>query len=246
MAIKVNLLPRDAAAARPGRAGLGISMPGVSMGGGLVVQIMTGALALVIVGLAVMGFLAWNAKAGFAKEVTGLKARNEALKSQLTELQQAEEAKLEIQRRLDAIGRVVKSQGVPVATLGGVLKAVPTGVWLTSFELKPQEAKVRLEPGRPAVAASSETLGRLEAKKAEVGAPPTAAGAGGPAREVTQLVGYSVVLKGRAFNNFQIADFMENLRKVGLFSDVDFVVTQAERVEQTRVVAFEVTASVKL
>ena len=206
---------------------------------------MTGALALVIVGLAVIGFLAWNAKAGFAKEVTGLKARNDALKSQLTELQQAEEAKREIQRRLDAIGRVVKSQGVPVATLGGVLKAVPAGVWLTSFELKPREAKVKLEPGRLAVAASSETLGRLEAKKSEVGVTLPSAGAG-VAREVTQLVGYSVVLKGRAFNNFQVADFMENLRKVGLFSDVDFVVTLAERVEQTRVVAFEVTASVKL
>jgi hypothetical protein len=33
---------------------------------------------------------------------------------------------------------------------------------------------------------------------------------------------------------------------VGLFSDVDFVITEAERIEQTRVVNFEVTASVKL
>jgi hypothetical protein len=63
---------------------------------------------------------------------------------------------------------------------------------------------------------------------------------------VSQLVGYSVVIKGGAFNNFQVADFMEDLRKVGIFSDVDFVVTEAERIEQTRVVAFEVTATVKL
>ena len=63
---------------------------------------------------------------------------------------------------------------------------------------------------------------------------------------MSQLAGYSVVLKGSAFNNFQIADFMDNLRKVGLFSDVDFVVTEAERIDQTRVVNFEVTASVKL
>ena len=39
---------------------------------------------------------------------------------------------------------------------------------------------------------------------------------------------------------------MDNLRKVGIFTDVDFVVTEAERVEQTRVVSFEVTATVKL
>jgi hypothetical protein len=62
----------------------------------------------------------------------------------------------------------------------------------------------------------------------------------------SQLAGYSVVIKGGAFNNFQIADFMDNLRKVGIFADVDFVVTEAERVEQTRVVSFEVTATVKL
>ena len=55
-----------------------------------------------------------------------------------------------------------------------------------------------------------------------------------------------MIIKGGAFNNFQVADFMDNLRKVGLFSDVDFVVTEAERIDQTRVVTFEVTATVKL
>ena len=63
---------------------------------------------------------------------------------------------------------------------------------------------------------------------------------------MSQLTGYSLVIRGAAFNNFQVADFMENLRKNGLFSDVDFVVTQAERIEQTRVMSFEVTAMVKL
>ena len=93
----------------------------------------------------------------------------------------------------------------------------------------------------------SETLGRLEAKRTEIeGQAPKPGGAARPTREVSQLAGYAVVIKGTAFNNFQIADFMDNLRKVGIFSDVDFVVTEAERVEQTRVVAFEVTASVKL
>ena len=95
----------------------------------------------------------------------------------------------------------------------------------------------------------SETLGRLEAKRTEVeaqGARPPQRGQAPATREVSQLAGYSVVIKGGAFNNFQIADFMDNLRKVGIFADVDFVVTEAERVEQTRVVSFEVTAAVKL
>jgi hypothetical protein len=91
----------------------------------------------------------------------------------------------------------------------------------------------------------SDTLGRLESKRTEIEAQ-APKGAPKASREVLQLAGYSVVIKGSAFNNFQIADFMENLRKVGVFADVDFVVTEAERVEQTRVVSFEVTASVKL
>ena len=65
-------------------------------------------------------------------------------------------------------------------------------------------------------------------------------------REVSQLAGFAVVIKGGAFTNFQLADFMDNLKKVGIFSDVDFVVTEAEKIEQTRVVSFEVTANVKL
>jgi Tfp pilus assembly protein PilN len=54
------------------------------------------------------------------------------------------------------------------------------------------------------------------------------------------------VIKGLAFNNFQVAEFMENLRKAGVFTDVDFTVTQATNVELVRVMDFEVTASVKL
>ena len=213
-------------------------MPKLAVGGALLTQIASGVLILLIVVLGLMGYMAWRDKGAFAREITRLKAQNEALKAQLTELRVAEEAKREIQRRIEVIGRVAKSQGVPVAMMNGVLKAVPQGIWLTSFEMKPQEVKVKVE-ARPA----SETLERLEAKKQEAGAP---AGAQGPAKEVTQIQGYSVVIKGIAFNNFQIADFMENLRKVGVFADVDFVVTQAARVEQTRVMAFEVTASVKL
>lgn len=241
MTIKVNLLPRELVAARTARPGLALPTPRIAVGSGLIVQIVGGVLALVALTLAVMGYMAWSAKTAVTKEITELKARNEALKLQLSELRQAEAAKAEIQRRIEVIGRVAKSQGVPVAALNGLIKAIPANIWLTSFEMKPQETKVRVEAGRPAVPAGSDALGKLEAKRAELGASPAAA-----PREVTVLGGYAIVVKGRAFNNLQIADFMENLRKAGVFSDIDFVVTQAERVEQTRVVGFEITASVKL
>ena len=106
---------------------------------------------------------------------------------------------------------------------------------------RPLEVKVRVEANRPPITYTSETLQRLEAKREEAGAARP-----GETREVTVLDGYSMVLRGFAFNNLQVADFMENLRKIGVFSDVDFVVTQADRFQQARVFNFEVTANVKL
>jgi Tfp pilus assembly protein PilN len=247
VAIKVNLLPREARATRPGRAVAAAPRAGLGLGTGVVTQLLAGVFVLMLLVLGVLGYRAWSAKRDFQTQITSLKAQNDQLKTQLTELRQAEAAKIEIQRRIEVIGKVAKSQGVPLAMLNGVLTAVPQGVWLSSLEMKPQEIKVRVEDPPRSAAAMSETLGRLEAKRTEVEAQaPKPGGQARPTREVTQLAGYSVVIKGSAFNNFQIADFMDNLRKVGIFADVDFVVTEAERVEQTRVVSFEVTATVKL
>src|SRR5262245_26138653 len=219
-----------------------ITAPSMGVGAGLLGQVLTGVFVLMLLVLGLFGYRAWSAKREYQTQITSLKARNEQLKGQLNELAQAQRAKAEIQRRIDVIGKVAKSQGVPLAMLTGVLRAVPQGVWLYGVEMKPQEIKVRVDD-TPAPAAMGEAVGRLEAKRAEV---EQAGRPRGQGREVSQLAGYSVVIKGGAFNNFQIADFMDNLRKVGVFSDVDFVVTEAERVEQTRVVAFEVTATVKL
>lgn len=245
MAIKVNLLPREARAARAGRTAAPAA-PRLAVGGTLITNIMAGVLALVVLAMGVMGYRAWTAKRDYQTQITRLKVQNDQLKVQLTELRQAEEAKREIQRRIEVIGKVAKSQGVPLAMLNGVLRAVPQGVWLNTVEMKPTEARVRVE-ARPAMGTGGEVLGRLEAKKAEVqAAAPTPPAGPAATREVTQLTGFAVVIKGAAFTNFQVADFMDNLRKVGVFADVDFTVTQAERVEQTRVVSFEVTATVKL
>lgn len=245
MAIKVNLLPREARAARPGRAVSAAPRVGVSVG--LLTQVLTGVFVLMLLVFGLFGYRAWSAKREYQTQITTLKAQNDQLKGQLNELDQAQRAKAEIQRRIEVIGKVAKSQGVPLAMLNGVLRAVPQGVWLTAVEMKPQEVKVRVEETQ-AAAPLGETVGRLEAKRAEVEGQGARPPQRGPAatKEVSQLTGYSVVIKGGAFNNFQIADFMDNLRKVGIFADVDFVVTEAERVEQTRVVSFEVTASVKL
>jgi Tfp pilus assembly protein PilN len=248
MAIKVNLLRRDAP--KKSASSLGglpsISMPkGVAIGGGAAMKGMLALLGLVIL---VIGFLGWQANAqkrDAEKKITQLKAQDAQLQRQLVELRVAEAAKREIQRRLDIIGRVAKSQKVPVELMGGVLKSVPQGIWLTSLDVKPQEIRVKVDANRTPISYNSETLNRLSEKKEEAaqGARP---GAPQQTKEVTEIAGFSVSIKGLAFNNFQVAEFMENLRKAGIFTDVDFTVTQATNVELVRVMDFEVTASVKL
>ena len=148
MAIKVNLLPRELVAARTARPGLTLPTARLVMGGNLITQIVVGVMVLVALVLVVMGSMAWSTKSAVAKEITELKARNEALKLQLSELRQAEAAKAEIQRRIEVIGRVAKSQGVPVAALDGLIKAIPANIWPTSFEMKPQETKIKIEAPR--------------------------------------------------------------------------------------------------
>ncbi len=252
MAIKVNILRRDAPRKTAGLSGIsGISMPRVAIGGGRAIQAAGALLVLVVLVIAFLGWKAYAEKADHGKRITELQAQDRELQKQLIEVGAAEKAKKEIQRRLDIIGRVAKSQKVAVEMMAGVLKAVPQGMWLTSFDVKPQEVRVKVDATRPAISYSSETLAKLAEKKEETTAATPAAtqSARGPAqqtREVTEIHGFSVVIKGMAFNNFQVAEFMENLRKAGTFADVDFTVTQAANVESVRVMDFEVTANVKL
>jgi Tfp pilus assembly protein PilN len=249
VAIKVNVLRREAPKKAAGLGLSGISMPKVSIGGGRAIQAASAVLLFVALVVAFMGYRAWAEKAEHQKKITQLKAQDAALQRQLVELRVAEAAKKEIQRRLDIIGRVAKSQKVPVEMMAGVLKAVPKGMWLTAFDVKPQEVRVKVEANRPAISYTSDTLNKLAEKKEEVSAAaasqPTR-GAPVPTKEVTEIKGFSVVIKGMAFNNYQVAEFMENLKKAGVFSDVDFTLTQAANVESVRVMDFEVTADVKL
>jgi len=255
VAIKVNVLRREGPKKGARLSGLpSVSMPKLAIGGG---GLMKGAVGLLVLVLLALGFMGWRAhaeKADNEKKITQLKAQDAALQRQLVEVRVAEAAKREIQRRLDIIGRVAKSQKVPVEMMAGVLKSVPQGIWLTSLDVRPQEVKVKVEANRPAIAYSSETLKALADKREQEEAAAAASQARATPRpaapvttkEVTEIHGFSVVIKGMAFNNFQVAEFMENLKKIGVFADVDFTVTQATNVESVRVMDFEVTANVKL
>jgi Tfp pilus assembly protein PilN len=237
MAIKVNLLPREE---RPRRAAVSVGFRPSMAGANAVI---TGGTALFVLAAVLVGYLFWSnasEKDRLTRDIARLKEEDKQLKLKLTELELARAAKREIERRREIIAKVAKSQKIPLTMMNGLLGAVPQGIWLTDFQMKPQEVQVQVEAKRPAISYTSETLKALEEKKQEAGA------ARKPeAKTVTELRGYAVNVKGLAFNNFQVAEFMDNLKKAG-FSDVDFVVTQATSVEQVRVMAFELTASVKL
>lgn len=247
MTIKVNLLKRDAPKRAAGGKGLsGFSMPRVAIGGGVAMKAAIGLLLVVALVLVVFGYRAYAEKSEHQKRITRLKGEDAQLQRQLVEVRVAEAAKKEIQRRLDIIGRVAKSQKVPVEMMAGVLKSVPQGIWLTSFDVKPQEVRVKVDPNRPPITYSSDTLNKLAEKKDGTAGAAAPARAATPTKEVTEIQGFSVAIKGLAFNNFQVAEFMENLKKAGVFTDVDFTVSQAASVESVRVMDFEVTANVKL
>lgn len=250
MTIKVNLLKRESPKKTGGMKGIsGFTMPKMAIRGGVAMKAAVGLFLVVALVLVVFGYRAYAEKAEHQKKITQLKAQDAQLQRQLVEVRVAEDAKREIQRRLDIIGRVAKSQKVPVEMMAGVLKSVPQGVWLTSFDVKPQEVRVKVDPNRPPITYSSDTLNKLtekaEKKDGTAGAAAPARAAT-PARDVTEIQGFSLVIKGLAFNNFQVAEFMENLKKAGVFTDVDFTVSQAASVESVRVMDFEVTANVKL
>src|SRR5262245_32284548 len=148
-------------------------MPKMAIGGSGLMKGAMAVLVLVALGLAFMGWRAHAEKVDNQKKITQLKAQDAALQRQLVELRVAEAAKREIQRRLDIIGRVAKSQKVPVEMMAGVLKSVPQGIWLTSLDVKPQEVRVKVDANRAPITYTSETLNRLSEKKEEAahGAP---------------------------------------------------------------------------
>jgi Tfp pilus assembly protein PilN len=173
VAIRINLLPRDARAVRRGRA-VAVTPRAVLGGPGFLARLLTGLFVLTLLTMGALGYRAFSAKQAYQTQIADLKAQTDQLRMQLSELDQAEKAKIEIQRRIEVIGKVAKSQGVPLAMLNGVLRAVPDGVWLYGVEMRPQEVQVRVDETQ--AAQTSGTLGQ-----AHRGRVPGAAAAAGPA-----------------------------------------------------------------
>jgi Tfp pilus assembly protein PilN len=248
VAIKVNVLRREAPK-RTGGISSGVSMPKLQMPAGRLMPMVAIGCLVFLGAILAWGYFTAQTRRSEEARIKELDRQDQQLQLQLTELRLAEAARKEIKRRLDIIGRVAKSQKVPTEVMNGILRSVPQGIWLTGVDMKPQEVKVKVDPNRAAISYSSDTLNKLAAKDRELaqsGQPAKPAGPQLATKEVTEIQGFSIVLKGKAFNNFQVAEFMENLRKAGVFSDVDFTVTQADNVASVRVMDFEVTAGVKL
>lgn len=234
--IRINLLPREE---RKRRAAPALAMPRISLREGLAIPLL--ALILILEVLLVGGWLFVKKRQADAAQarIAVLKQEDAQLREQLKDQEAAEAARRDIQSRVEIIGRVARTQGLPVQMLSGVLRSVPEGLWLTAFEVKPREVKVKVQrPAGARVGIIEKLEKRQEVLQTKEGQPEFI--------EVTEVQGFSVVLKGSAFGVTQVADFIDNLSRLGVFSEVDFLATRQGLVEQTKVMNFELTASVRL
>lgn len=244
--IRINLLPREERSRR--RAAVPtLALPRLSLREGLAVPLLGALLIVEVLGLGGWWYWKYREAQGVLADIRILEAEDKKLGEQLKDQAVIEAARRDITYRLEVISRVAKTQGLPVTMLRGVLRSVPEGLWLTAFDVKPVEAKVKVER-RPATAKGViERLEERQQAERQQAQQPTKKKEEKPELiEVNELRGFAIVLKGSAFSILQVADFIDNLSRLGVFSEVDFLTTQQGLVEQTKVMNFEVTANVRL
>lgn len=240
--IRINLLPREVRKRR--RAAVPtLALPKLSLREGLAVPLLAAIFIIEVLGVGGWWVYKRFERNQLAAQIVAKKRESEQLKVQLKDQEIVEAARRDIANRLEVINRVAKTQGIPVLLLSGVLKSIPSGIWLTAFEVKPEEVKVKIE--RPTATVGG-VIEKLEEHRKQVETPGQKGKPGEDFIEVSEVRGFKIVLKGSAFNIVQVADFMDNLKRLGVFSDVDFLATQQGLVEQVKVMNFELTASVKL
>lgn len=184
-------------------------------------------------------------------QATMLRAEDVSLGGLLAERTQFEQMKQDLERRLDIVSRLSRSQGVPVVLMDGVLRSVPQGVWLTGLDVQPVVTKREEQAAAPAAPG---VIQRLEQAKEQVTQPapaPTAgrgqaAQKGKETRTVTEVTGYKVTLRGSAMSNFMVADLLDNLRKVPSFKDVDLSLIERAEVEKVKIMNFTATWGIPL
>jgi Tfp pilus assembly protein PilN len=238
--IRINLLPKTAkarAAALPTVRG-----PGIFSWAPLVLGIL---LVVELVAMGVWsGYSQWKLTS-LRTKVTALRAEDTRLGALLMERAQFERTKQDLERRLGIISRLERSQGVPVALMDSILRSVPQGIWLTALDLTPlltkREEKI--------AAATPGVIERLTAAQEKVAQPQPAqpqSGKGKDTRTVTELTGFKVTLQGRAMSNIVVADFLDNLRRIQGFRDVDVTVLERVEVEKVRLMTFTATWGIPL
>lgn len=186
-------------------------------------------------------------------DMNRLRAEEVRLNLLLVEANRIQQLKQGLKRRLDIIAQLEKSQGVPVGMMEGILQSLPQGLWLTALDVKPVIQKQEVKEREPGVL---ERLSKAEERASPVekpppGAPPQPPGPGQPAQPqapkmITILLGYQVTLQGQAMSNLLLADFLENLRRVPLFRDVDLFLSQQAEVEQVKVMNFTLTYGIRI
>jgi len=241
--IRINLLPRaerPRAAAFPSLRGRGILSRAPLILGILLVA------ELLAMG-AWWGYSQWKLSSLRARAAT-LRTEETRLAALLAERAQFERTKQDLERRLGIISRLERSQAVPVALMDSILRSVPQGIWLTALDVTPMLSK----RDEKAAAAAPGVIERLTAAQEKV-AQPQAGQPGHPrpskgkeTRTVTELTGFKVTLQGRSMSNVVVADFLDNLRKIPSFRDIDVTVLERVEVDKVKIMNFTATWGIPL
>jgi type IV pilus assembly protein PilN len=123
------------------------------------------AAILVMAGL-VVGWRYWSLNRESAKlsaDIARAQKETAALKSVITQVEQFEQQKNELQQRVELIEQLRKDQTGPVHMLDEISRALPTMLWLTQIKQAPGSGEVLIDGRSNTLTSISDFVANLEA-----------------------------------------------------------------------------------
>jgi type IV pilus assembly protein PilN len=150
--IRVNLIAERKAAKKK------IAFP-------LAQQVSVGCVGILVLGGLVIGWRYWSLNhdaARMAADIAKAQKETASLKSVITQVQQFEQQKNELQQRVELIEELRKDQTGPVHMLDEISRALPTMLWLTQIKQAPGSSEVLIDGRSNTLTSISDFVANLE------------------------------------------------------------------------------------